>query len=735
MRTKSLMMVAAVLLMAAGARAQDQSAAADQPKPVTTTTAPTPTEFVPVNQVDIGFRATAFGDNSDKSRYVRYQDMRDGGTLDRFRFFKDTNAYGINLQADHVGYLDQRFFGSYNNFGTVKATFEWNQMPLFYSDATQTLYSQSSPGVFTLPTGLQTGLQNKTLTLQQAAAGASAFDIQSKRSVANFNLLYNAAPNVDFNVTVKNTLRNGAQPMSVGFGFSGVPEELAAPVDTRTTEFGTSLQYGNDRGYAKLAYDGSFFRNNVATLTWANPMRALDSATAGPANGRLALWPNTDQNTVSASAGLNKLPGRSHVTGMVSYSAMSNNDPLIPYTINSAIPSPTLFRNTADVNAKVTAMNFLFTSRPVNTLWFSARYRQYEFNNQTNPFVVSQAVTYDYSLSTVNMTSEPLGYTRHTFDADTSYSPVSFIGLRAGYTREVIDRSYRFIDTTTEDVGRASIDLTGTSWVTLRGVYEHAKRVGTPTTPAEILALGEQPGLGQYDIANRNRDRVTGIVIVTPVSALSFNASAGRLKDEYPTSYFGLRNGDNNVYTVGFDAVPIDNRVNFGLSYGYERNNALQASRYAGHVASGLPPAFFDPRDDWFDNSADTSRTVNGSIDILKFIPKTDVKLAFDYTKSDSTYTYSLAPVTVLATPQPLPAVTNELTRGIVDVLYHLSAHLGAGLSYVFDKYTVNDFALGPQANGLIPSPPAATPSILMVGYYFLPYTANTFAARVSYFW
>ena len=113
--------------------------------------------------------------------------------------------------------------------------------------------------------------------------------------------------------------------------------------------------------------------------------------------------------------------------------------------------------------------------------------------------------------------------------------------------------------------------------------------IGEVSRPCEILALGEQPLLGQYDIANRNRDRVTGIVIITPVSALSFNASAGRLKDEYPASSFGLRNGDNNVYTVGFDAVPVE-KVNFGLSYGYERNNALQASRYAGH--SSTTPSF-----------------------------------------------------------------------------------------------------------------------------------------------
>ena len=52
------------------------------------------------------------------------------------------------------------------------------------------------------------------------------------------------------------------------------------PVDHRTTEIGTSLEYANDRGFARLGYDGSFFHNNVTTLTWDNPSRVTDSADA-----------------------------------------------------------------------------------------------------------------------------------------------------------------------------------------------------------------------------------------------------------------------------------------------------------------------------------------------------------------------------------------------------------------------------------------------------------------------
>src|SRR4029077_7427609 len=155
-------------------------------------------------------------------------------------------------------------------------------------------------------------------------------------------------------------------------------------VDHRTTDFGTYLEYANDRGFARLGYDGSFFRNNVTSLVWENPSRITASARAGPAQGRMALWPNTDMNTVSASGGLN-LPGRSHATAFLSVASLTNNNPLLPYTINTALVSPALARPNSDVSARVTAMNYTFTSRPVPMLWFSARYRQYEFDNRTVP--------------------------------------------------------------------------------------------------------------------------------------------------------------------------------------------------------------------------------------------------------------------------------------------------------------------------------------------------------------
>jgi hypothetical protein len=323
-------------------------------------------------------------------------------------------------------------------------------------------------------------------------------------------------------------------------------------------------------------------------------------------------------------------------------------------------------------------MNYTFTSRPANEVWLNARYRQYQFDDQTPAFLVVNSVSYDYSAANgVNMSRDNLSFTRHTFDGDASYSPIPYVGIRGGYTYEKIDRLGRFGDSTTENTGRVSLDMTGVGWLQLRGIYENSKRVANGVDPAEIAADGEQPGLGQYDITSRNRQRYTALAVLTPISNLSFNASAGRIKDDYPDSQYGLQSADNNVYSIGFDAVPVENKVVFGFEYGYEKNNGRQASHYAAHVTSGVPPTWSDPRADWWNDTNDKTNHVNASVEVIKMMPKTDVKFGYDWTKGETAFNYTTAAgYTQIGQPAPVqvPTVLNDRNMGTFDVLYCTSS-------------------------------------------------------------
>ena len=76
---------------------------------------------------------------------MRYRDLRNGGTLDILRMTKASDSKWFNVQADHVGYRDQRFYGALNDYGKLKVSFEWNQIPLFFSQDTRTLFTTTTP--------------------------------------------------------------------------------------------------------------------------------------------------------------------------------------------------------------------------------------------------------------------------------------------------------------------------------------------------------------------------------------------------------------------------------------------------------------------------------------------------------------------------------------------------------------------------------------------------------------
>jgi hypothetical protein len=58
---------------------------------------------------------------------------------------------------------------------------------------------------------------------------------------------------------------------------------------------------------------------------------------------------------------------------------------------------------------------------------------------------------------------------------------------------------------------------------------------------------------------------------------------------------------------------------------------------------------------------------------------------------------------------------------------------LAVGLVYWFDKYRVDDFALGPVAS--LAQPATAAPTLMMLGYFYRPYTANSLMGRITYLW
>ena len=90
-------------------------------------------------------------------------------------------------------------------------------------------------------------------------------------------------------------------------------------------------------------YRLSLFDNNIASLTFDNPFRVVDSSPAavvmtsggGPATGRIALYPSNEYHEGSVSTVVTHLPARGVLSAFVSAGFLRQNEPLIPFSTNS----------------------------------------------------------------------------------------------------------------------------------------------------------------------------------------------------------------------------------------------------------------------------------------------------------------------------------------------------------------------------------------------------------------
>src|SRR5436309_1370796 len=82
--------------------------------------------IVSAGTIDFGVRLNSI--SGDEARNQRYQDLRNGPTIDRLRYSRDEGTWVFSGGADHAGYRDQRYFGEYRRAGAIKLNFLWDDI-------------------------------------------------------------------------------------------------------------------------------------------------------------------------------------------------------------------------------------------------------------------------------------------------------------------------------------------------------------------------------------------------------------------------------------------------------------------------------------------------------------------------------------------------------------------------------------------------------------------------------
>src|SRR5687767_13449444 len=243
MRTRDAVFCA-LLMAPANAAAQPAPPAPAQQVPA----APAPlADAGRTGEIDFGGRVTA--GTGDVGRFQSFRDPSSGPTLDRLRYNRGGETWAFNAAFDNVGYRDQRYLATVNRFGRIQASFEWNQVPTWYSGVSQSPFREELPGLFRLDDTLQQAVQNRTATLASYAPELRAFDTRARRDIADARLLYSAISGLDLSAAYTTHKRHGEQPWGASFGFSNA-NELPLTINHRIHNVTTAAEWSGTRGMA-----------------------------------------------------------------------------------------------------------------------------------------------------------------------------------------------------------------------------------------------------------------------------------------------------------------------------------------------------------------------------------------------------------------------------------------------------------------------------------------------------
>ena len=756
MRTKLLLGMAALLLASVPASAQQQ-------------TPPASDLFSPANlarygQIDFGGRFTSV--TGDPARYQRYRDLRDGVFFDMPMFHREYDNWWMTLAVRNGGYRDQRYSLTAASPGRVKFSFLYDQTPTYISGDTATPYTprpqengfySGSGAVLSLPDDVQTRLQaNRTLARSEIEALATGFPSRIRRDTLGFNLTVDVNENWRAKLKYLNTKKEGTIPWGASFGFS-LPIEIALPIDTRTNDYGASIEWKNNRGMLRAGYDGSSFTQNVPSYIWDNPIRITDrtyssaySPGDGTSQGRGSEWPTNSFHYINFG-GAYRLPSKTSVNGTLSIGQATQNEPLLPYTINTAIAPlndvASLDRRSAEAKADLGAATLNLVTRPSKDFNISARYRFARYDNKTPHFERDEYVRLD-QVEEPGLSPEFHSYTRNYFDVDAAYTALRYTTFRVGYGYYGADYTERVYLESNENTFRASMDTVGNQYISFRSVYERSQRRGDGFHAAVLEEVGEQPGMRHYDVGDRDRDRVMLVANLMATGDFSVNSTIAWTSDTYlnpeqpANNSFGLQDYKSQTYGIGFDYIPQE-EVAVGASYNYDKYEGRSQSRSANPGAQ-----FVDPNRNWTTDEDQNGHSLIAYLDLVKLIPDTELKFSYDYVKYNGLYLYETGSAYSPTPSAPgrvaqLPGIEAEENRFTTDMRYFIRRNVAIGFAYWFDKYDVTDFQLGPVGETFVsgiarppidPSQALNSPiNGVVLGYSYRPYTAHTAWVRLTY--
>ncbi len=694
----------------------------------------------------------------------------------------------LEIGGTNLSRMDANYYMNAGLYNYLRFNFEFDRIPHVIAHNAQTIYLETSPGIFRIPGGTLAGpgltLANALNAVGTTPSVAQRNAVQAavnnllrstelgfQTDAARFGFSWLPLPELELSAGYSYTTRDGHTPWGSVIGSpGGNVVELAAPRDERFHEAKFGAEYVRDWYQVRFNYTFSLFENEVDRIEWDNPCGAGSGGCRNSSGfGRFSTMPENYAHTFSGAAGFNLPWWRTRLTGGFGYSLWRQDETFLPWGTVAPTGGPfsgTIGNFTTDTGATspdakndIINANVNLTTRPLRDVTVTARYRYFDFDNKTPEHTFTNVLSGggDTGL-TVNPTTpsvhtnEPMSFKKQNAGADVSWRIIRQVTAKVGYEYEHWNRSHtREVASSDEHAVKGSVDVRPLSWLLARLSYSHGVRsIGAngyvPLGGNAAAFVSPLPQFRKFDEADRTRDKGEVFLQVTPLDTLTLSGSFYGQKDNYFNTSFGLQEAKAFGYSADVSWAPLER---FSVFAGYAHDDYKSDEQSC--AVSATPPSplsVCNAVNTFFVQPRDLLDVVHTGFTVAVIPKRLDVSFGYQFALGRSKQGTAGVPGFAAApgaadpgNPADVPTTENKFHIFNVVTRYSLTPQWTMKLGYQYERYEEKDFTtdgIGPSLANLplpsgVASPATADVRSIILGAQHPNYEAHIVALTLAY--
>ena len=657
---------------------------------------------------------------SKSAKFQEYEDLSSGFRVPLMRLLGES-ADGnrtMLVRVENGGKRDGRYTLDYRHAGSWGLLLDYDQIVHNLGNDARTLWSESTPGVFSIPgpqraavaAAIAHGTPGAT-ALAPYLADASLVDLGLERDRAHAQLQLNQSGPVLWTLDFLHEKRTGDREGTASFDFAST-NELPEPIDFESNDAGISGDWRGKNGNLNFGLKYSGFTNHIDTLTYDNPLVAPGNPNA---QGRSALAPDNYAGTVFAG-GRTVLGGGWWLNGNASYLDMRQNTALIPYAINpttgigfngqnfDATNPANLPQSRSGQKAGSISANGAIGNNFGDGFHLLVHYRYYDYDNSSNPIAFPGYVLFNEGWTPTARVTVPFAFRNADIGSELNWDFSGWGTLGVSYDHHTIGRREQEADNESEDIGKLSLDARPNDRLTLRASFQYGQRsIASYDYLAEIATFvdqdpaeaSNQPSLRKFNEAARKVDGYNLQADYSITDQLGLQLTANGDHDDYDQSALGLIDNTTNYYNAELDWTRGDQGT-FYLYVSYQTERSRQEERESAGAAAST-----NPLDNWglgLDDATDAFGLGWTSVPA----PGWRFNVNGEFSRTYGTANFSASPGGAPLSGAPArtsPANINnyddtKLITVRTSLDYTVNRHVGVGVYYRYDDYNLNTFSL-----------------------------------------